>query len=81
MCFFLRFQELNRVRRAALSFGFGNLLDAIAALLVREVQHLPGNTHPSAAMQLQHAAEALRHPNAHLLDENILPMHTNYAQR
>ena len=69
------------MRRAALSFGFGNLLDALASLLEREVQFLPGNAHPSAAIQLQHAADALRHANAHLLDENILPMHANYVAR
>ncbi|ELU02608.1 hypothetical protein CAPTEDRAFT_229105 [Capitella teleta] len=49
------YKELNRVRRAALSFGFYELLESAAQLLERECTQLPGNAHPDAAFQLTHA--------------------------
>ena len=70
-------QELNRLRRAALSFGFHSLLEAVAQLLEREAQFLPGNAHHSATIQLSHAAAALRSPSALDVDDNITPLRTN----
>ncbi|KAL7648899.1 UNVERIFIED_CONTAM: hypothetical protein RMT77_000833 [Armadillidium vulgare] len=54
------YKELNRVRKAALMYGFPELLNGLANLLERECYNLPSSTHPEAAIQLQHASEALR---------------------
>ncbi|XP_035221418.1 integrator complex subunit 14-like [Stegodyphus dumicola] len=54
------YKELNRLRRAALSFGFYELLDGMATILDRECTLLPGSAHPDAALQLTHCANALR---------------------
>uniref|UniRef100_K1R957 UPF0464 protein C15orf44-like protein n=1 Tax=Magallana gigas TaxID=29159 RepID=K1R957_MAGGI len=57
-------QELNRLRRAALSFGFHDLFEAMASMLDRECTMLPGSAHPDAALQLTHAANVLRNEMA-----------------
>ncbi len=72
-------QELNRLRRAALSFGFTDLLEAMSQLLERECTQLPGTAHPDAALQLTHAANALRSNIATDISQNILPMRTNFS--
>lgn len=77
---FVEFQELNRLRRAALSFGFHDLLEAMASMLDRECTMLPGSAHPDAALQLTHAANALRNENATDISEMILPLRTNFSQ-
>lgn len=66
------------MRRAALSFGFYDLLDGMASILERECTLLPGTAHPDAALQLTHAATALR--NNHYRDYNahIMPLRTKF---
>ncbi|RXG60573.1 von Willebrand factor A domain-containing protein 9 [Armadillidium vulgare] len=40
------YKELNRVRKAALMYGFPELLNGLANLLERECYNLPSSTHP-----------------------------------
>ncbi|CAI9606997.1 unnamed protein product, partial [Staurois parvus] len=52
--------ELNRLRKAALAFGFLDLLKGVSDMLERECTLLPDNAHPDAAFQLSHAAAQLK---------------------
>lgn len=78
------YKELNRLRRAALSFGFMELLEGMSNMLEREcalLQH--NNTHPNsaeAALQLNHAAQSLRN-SLHYRDvsQNIMPLKSNFS--
>ena len=73
-------QELNRLRSAALSLGFYELLEATAKLLERECTMLPSTAHPDAALQMTHAANSLRHSElARDASRLILPLQTNFA--
>jgi len=74
------YKELNRTRRAALSFGFLDLLEALAVMLERECCLLPGTAHPNAAFQLEHAYTQLRDPHRALdYSHTIHPLHSNFA--
>ncbi|XP_005092704.1 integrator complex subunit 14 [Aplysia californica] len=73
------YKELNRTRRAALYYGFHILLEAMAAILERECTLLPGTAHPNAAIQLTHAANALRYETALDVNHTIMPLQTNFA--
>jgi hypothetical protein len=53
-------KELNRLKRAALSMGFADLLETMAVILDRECTLLPHTAHPDCAMQLTHASAQLR---------------------
>lgn len=74
------YKELNRIRKAALSFGFIDLLEAIAHMLERECTLLPGTSHPDAALQLTHAASTLCSDMAKDHSQLIMPMRTNFSQ-
>ena len=74
------YKELNRVRKAALSFGFNELLEAMASMLERECTMLPGTAHPDAALQLTHAATKLCSENAKQASQLIMPLRTNFSQ-
>ncbi|XP_052794374.1 integrator complex subunit 14-like [Mya arenaria] len=74
------YKELNRVRKAALAFGFVELLEAMAAMLERECTMLPGTSHPDAALQLTHAASKLHMEMAKDASQIIMPLRTNFAQ-
>ena len=63
-------QELNRVRRAALQYGFPALLRGVCSVLDREVFTLPSNAPPEVAMQLQHACNALKAAADAAMDQN-----------
>ncbi|XP_061036163.1 integrator complex subunit 14 isoform X5 [Eubalaena glacialis] len=54
------YKELNRLRKAALAFGFLDLLKGVADMLERECTLLPDTAHPDAAFQLTHAAQQLK---------------------
>jgi hypothetical protein len=71
-------QELNRVRRAALSFGFTELLEGLAAIFERECTLLPGAAHPDCALQLTHAAGVLRKPCSRDAQRSITPLRTKF---
>ncbi|XP_018007308.1 integrator complex subunit 14 [Hyalella azteca] len=80
------YKELNRVRRAALQYGFPSLLHGLSAILEREVLSVPAQA--EAAIQLQHACAALMACAHSAMDpnvtdnkhhSNIVPLKTNYA--
>ncbi|XP_063221536.1 integrator complex subunit 14 [Bacillus rossius redtenbacheri] len=73
------YKELNRVRRAAVSFGFVELLDGLAGVLERECTLLPGAAHPDCALQLTHAASVLRKPYSRDVKYNITPLRTKFV--
>jgi len=73
------YKELNRLRRAALSFGFLELLECLGGMLERECTLLPGTAHPDAALQLTHAVNNLRSPRALDIATPILPLRTNFT--
>ncbi|KAG1665251.1 Integrator complex subunit 14 [Nymphon striatum] len=73
------YRELNKVRRAALSFGFYQLLERMASILERECTQLPGTAHPEAAIQLSYAANALISPSCLDIKHTIFPMRTSFG--
>ncbi|XP_077591459.1 integrator complex subunit 14-like isoform X2 [Stigmatopora nigra] len=78
------YKELNRLRKAALAFGFWDLLKGVAELLERECTMLPDSSHPDAAFQLSHAAQQLKLASTGdsqyaAFDHNIVPMHTDFS--
>jgi hypothetical protein len=66
------------VRRAAISFGFIELLDGLAAIFERECTLLPGAAHPDCALQLTHAAGVLHKPYSRDVKQNITPLRTKF---
>ncbi|KAF7699057.1 integrator complex subunit 14 [Silurus meridionalis] len=78
------YKELNRLRKAALGFGFWDLLKGVAELLERECTLLPDSAHPDAAFQLSHAAQQLKlassgDPKYLAFDHVITPMLTDFS--
>uniref|UniRef100_A0A8C5EPY0 Integrator complex subunit 14 n=1 Tax=Gouania willdenowi TaxID=441366 RepID=A0A8C5EPY0_GOUWI len=78
------YKELNRLRKAALAFGFWELLKGVADLLERECTMLPDSAHPDAAFQLSHAAQQLKRasagdPQYAGFDHNIVPIPTDFS--
>ncbi|CAB1331772.1 unnamed protein product, partial [Coregonus sp. 'balchen'] len=78
------YKELNRLRKAALAFGFWELLKGVSELLERECTLLPDTAHPDAAFQLSHAAQQLKLASTGdsqyaAFDHNINPMHTDFS--
>ncbi|KAF5293913.1 hypothetical protein FQA39_LY13618 [Lamprigera yunnana] len=70
--------ELNRLRKAAISLGFLDLLNGLAYIFEQECTQLPGSAHPDCALQLTHAADVLRKTQNKDIKYIILPLHTNY---
>jgi hypothetical protein len=57
------YKELNRARRAALSFGFYELFDGIALMLERELANIATTqaySNPETILQLSHCINCLR---------------------
>jgi hypothetical protein len=73
------YKELNRLRKAALSFGFYEVLQSLAQLLERECTMLPDGTHPDAAMQLTHVVKFLASETARDANQSLLPLRTNFT--
>ncbi|XP_041974308.1 integrator complex subunit 14 [Aricia agestis] len=74
------FKELNRLRRAAISLGFSELLTCVGAALKREIAALPSTAPPECALQLAHAAAALRDPrNALDIKHTLTPLTSNFS--
>lgn len=73
------YKELNRLRRAALSFGMQDFLEGISSLLERECTLLPGSAHPDAALQLTHAAKLVTNSVYKDYEYNIVPLSTNFS--
>ncbi|XP_011183560.2 integrator complex subunit 14 [Zeugodacus cucurbitae] len=68
------FKELNRIRRAALSIGFVDLLEAMATLFEKEISQLSLGTNPECSMQLKHAANELRTESSLDIKTSIVPL-------
>ena len=64
------FKELNRIRRAALSFGFYELLEGMVEMLQRETI---GNNNPESLLQLNHTIRALKSSEYKEYKNDILP--------
>jgi len=73
------YKELNRLRRAALSMGFLDLMDTMAAVLERECTLLPHNSHPDCVLQLTHATGILRSPISRDIRHNITALRTKFT--
>uniref|UniRef100_A0A8C1BJ27 Integrator complex subunit 14 n=1 Tax=Cyprinus carpio carpio TaxID=630221 RepID=A0A8C1BJ27_CYPCA len=78
------YKELNRLRKAALAFGFWELLKSMAELLERECTLLSDSAHPDAAFQLSHAAQQLKLASSGdskyaAYEHNITPMLTDFS--
>ncbi|XP_038209261.1 integrator complex subunit 14 [Zerene cesonia] len=74
------YKELNRLRRAAISLGFSELLTCVGSALERECAALPGGAPPDCALQLAHAAAALRDPRTALdIKHTLQPLATNFT--
>lgn len=81
---FVSLQELNRLRKAALAFGFLELLKGVADMLERECTLLPDTAHPDAAFQLTHAAQQLKVASTGTseyaaYEHNIAPLQTDFS--
>ncbi|XP_012262128.1 integrator complex subunit 14 [Athalia rosae] len=72
------YKELNRLRRAALSMGFVELLDGLASIFERECALLPPNLNPDCTIQMGHVAEMLKKPYSRELKNNITPVRTKF---
>ncbi|CAH1116657.1 unnamed protein product [Phaedon cochleariae] len=73
------YKELNRLRKAAISLGFLDLLNGLAYIFDQECMQLPGSAHPDCALQLQHAAEVLRKTQNRDIKYVVVPLQTNYT--
>ncbi|XP_018325075.1 integrator complex subunit 14 [Agrilus planipennis] len=73
------YKELNRLRKAAISLGFMELLTGLAYIFEQECTQLPGTAHPDCALQLTHAAELLRKTQNNDIKYVIIPMQTDYT--
>lgn len=74
------YRELNRIRRAALSMGFIELLEGMATLFRRESLSLPQNSSPDCSIQLTHAAVELMKISNRDLKIVISPLPNKYNQ-
>ncbi|KAL3286676.1 hypothetical protein HHI36_001173 [Cryptolaemus montrouzieri] len=72
------YKELNRLRKAAISLGFLELLLALATIFEQECLSLPGNLHPDCAVQLHHAADVLKKTQTQDAKFVITPYLANY---
>ncbi|XP_048006221.1 integrator complex subunit 14 [Leguminivora glycinivorella] len=74
------YKELNRLRRAAITLGFSELLACVGAALERECAALPAGAPPECALQLAHAAAALRDPRTALdVKHHLQPLASNFT--
>ncbi|XP_001603754.1 integrator complex subunit 14 [Nasonia vitripennis] len=73
------YKELNRLRRAALSLGFVELLTQMAIVFDRECTVLSNSFHPDCSIQMGHVADELRKPYSRELKNNIAPLKTKFT--
>ncbi|XP_013195024.2 integrator complex subunit 14 [Amyelois transitella] len=74
------YKELNRLRRGAISLGFSELLTCVGNALERECAALSSTANPECALQLAHAAAALRDPNtAFDIKHVVQPLAANFT--
>jgi len=67
------------LRRAALSLGFLDLIDTMAAVLERECTLLPHSSHPDCALQLTHASSILRSGMSRDIRHNVIALRTKFT--
>ncbi|XP_033341306.1 integrator complex subunit 14 [Megalopta genalis] len=72
------YKEVNRLRRAAASMGFVELLEGLACILERECTQLPPNLNPDCTIQMGHVASMIRKPEFLELRYNIPPERTRF---
>ncbi|EFN74464.1 UPF0464 protein C15orf44-like protein [Camponotus floridanus] len=72
------YKEVNRLRRAAASIGFIELLEGLACILERECTLLPPNLNPDCTIQMGHVASMIRKPEFLELRYNIPPARTKF---
>ncbi|XP_012151503.1 integrator complex subunit 14 isoform X3 [Megachile rotundata] len=72
------YKEVNRLRRAAASMGFVELLEGLACILERECTLLPPNLNPDCTIQMGHVASMIRKPEFLELRYNIPPARTRF---
>ncbi|EFN81321.1 integrator complex subunit 14 isoform X1 [Harpegnathos saltator] len=72
------YKEVNRLRRAAASIGFVELLEGLACILERECTLLPPNLNPDCTIQMGHVASMIRKPEYLELRYNIPPARTKF---
>lgn len=70
------YKELNRIRKAALSLGFVELLDGLASIFERELLSLQSTANPECALQLKHASVEIRSNRD--LKKSIVPYSQKY---
>ncbi|KAH1008071.1 hypothetical protein HUJ04_005220 [Dendroctonus ponderosae] len=70
--------ELNRLRKAAVTLGFHELLIGLAFIFEQECMQLPGTAHPDCALQLHHAADMLRKTQKMDVKYVLMPLQTTY---
>lgn len=68
------YKELNRIRRAALSIGFIELMEILASIFEKELIALPSTTNPECSLQLKHSALELRKTASRDLKNSINPL-------
>jgi len=70
---------LNKVRKAALSFGFYEVFDGLARMLERELASMStsSNLNPETLLQLTHCINCLRSPEYRDYRKDIQPFVAN----
>lgn len=74
------YKELNRIRRAALSLGFVELLEGLSVIFEREIGGLPSTASPDCTIQLKHVAKELKKPANRDLKSVITAFPSKYNQ-
>lgn len=71
------YKELNKVRKAALSFGFYELFEGLAQMLQRELTNPSNMNNQDMMVQLNHCIFCLRAPEFKEYRKDIQPFVTN----
>ena len=74
------YKELNRLKKAAVSMGFYELLEGMAQICERECNLLPANVSPDCAIQLTYVAAVLRSQECYNSKQMIQPKLTHFNQ-
>jgi len=71
------YKELNKVRRAALTFGFYELFEGVALMLQREMTNTNNMANQEMLLQLNHCIFCLRSPEFREFRKDIQPFIAN----
>ena len=75
------YKELNKVRKAALSFGFYELFDGVAQMLQREMTNHNNMSNQEMMVQLTHCICCLRAPDFREYRKDIQPFVTGFSNQ